>query len=136
MFMSRIQSFEFFKELLSGYAGIFMQLVFAVIFLYVVVMLINFFRDKFINKEVVSKKEDVLDLLTILYYLFFVSGIGFVSGNILQALLFMLSEMGSHTKYYDENAWDYLVIGVIFISIGLAFKFSVKKLKQDHKSNT
>ncbi|MGM0621932.1 MAG: hypothetical protein ACQETJ_12850, partial [Bacteroidota bacterium] len=72
------QSFNLNADFLGGFTSIFIKLVFAIIIVYLLVMVINFLRDKYINKEVNKQKDDISDLLIILNKLFYISGFGFV----------------------------------------------------------
>jgi len=85
--MDKKQSFNLNADFLGGYSSIFMKLIFILIAVFVLVMIINFLRDKFINKESNKKMDDISDLLIILNKLFYISGFGFVIANILHFFL-------------------------------------------------
>jgi len=72
--MDKKQSFNLNADFLGGYSSIFMKLIFILIAVFVLVMIINFLRDKFINKESNKKMDDISDLLIILNKLFYISG--------------------------------------------------------------
>lgn len=130
--MDQKQSFNLNADFLGGYSSIFMKLVFVIIAVYLIVMIMNFFRDKFINKQTDTKKDDISDLLTILNKLFFVSGIGFIIGNIFQFLLSQATENGSRMQSMNfKGEWDYLTFGIILIFIGIGFKIGKKVLKKE-----
>lgn len=130
--MDQKQSFNLNADFLGGFTSVFMKLVFAIIAVYLIVMILNFLRDKFIRKDPDSKKDDILSLLTILHKLFFVSGFGFIIANVFQ---FMLSEMGGrHSNMPSMNfrgEWEYLTFGIIIIFVGIGFKAGYKILKKN-----
>ena len=91
-------------------------------------MILNFLRDKFINKEVNTPKADISDLLVLLNKLFFFSGLGFVIGNILSAIF---SEIFRHHNSMNFNeGWGNLTFGIILIFIGIGLKEAIKILKK------
>lgn len=130
--MDQKQSFNLNADFLGGFSAIFMKLVFIIIAVYLLVMVLNFLRDKFLNTEPNKKKDDIADLLVILNKLFYVSGFGFVIANIFQFLLSQIdsrhSSMGS-MRFRGE--WDYLTFGIIIIFIGIGFKVGYKALKKN-----
>lgn len=126
--MDQKQSLNVGADFFSGFTAAFIQLVSLIIVVYLLLVLINFLRDKFINKETDTKKEEIGDLLIILNKLFFGGGIGFITANIFQSIL-------SHTPAPNMNPimnfrgeWDYLVFGIILISVGIGFKQANKTL--------
>ncbi|MGQ7868384.1 hypothetical protein [Sunxiuqinia sp. sy24] len=129
--MNQQQSFKLSPEALAGFSSVFMKLVFMIIAVYLLVMVINFLRDKFINQEVSSKKEDISDLLTILHKLFFFAGYGFIIANIMQYFFSKLPHRsGGMVNMNLRGEWDYLAFGVIIIFIGLGFKAANRILKK------
>lgn len=132
--MDQKQSFNLNADFLGGFTSIFIKLVFAIIIVYLLVMVINFLRDKYINKEVNKQKDDISDLLIILNKLFYISGFGFVIANIFQ---FLLSKIGSHHSSFSSmnfrGEWDYLTFGIIIIFIGIGFKVGNKIIKKNQK---
>ncbi|WP_372650764.1 hypothetical protein, partial [Draconibacterium sp.] len=94
--------------------------------------ILNFLRDKFINKEATKKKEEISDLLIILNKLFYISGFGFVIANIFQ---FLLSQIDSrHRNMPSMNfrgEWEYLTFGIIIIFVGIGFKVANKILQKN-----
>jgi hypothetical protein len=130
--MDQKQSFSLNADFLNGFASIFMKLVLAIIVIYLLIIILNFLRDKFINKEINTRKADITDLLTILNKLFFISGFGFVIGNIFNVILNQMTR--SHRAMPSMNfngAWDYLTFGIILIFIGIGFNAAKKVLKQE-----
>ena len=121
--MDQKQSFNLNADFFGGFSSIFMKLVFVIILVYIIIMVLNFLRDKFILKEINTKKDDIIDLLTILNKLFFVAGFGFIVGNIVQKLLTLMSEHGGNMPTMNfRGEWDYLTFGIILIFIGIGFK--------------
>ena len=122
------QSFNLNTSLFGGYPGLFIKLVTAIILIYGLVLIINILRDKFINKKEDYKQADYLDLFTILNRLLYISGYGFIIGNILQVLFNTMSNNKSPFKNIANmgEEWGYLTFGIIIIFIGLSFK-SIKK---------
>lgn len=121
--MDQKQSFNLNADFFGGFSSIFMKLVFVIILVYIIIMVLNFLRDKFILKEINTKKDDIIDLLTILNKLFFVAGFGFIVGNIVQKLLtLMSSQNGNMPTMNFRGEWDYLTFGIILIFIGIGFK--------------
>lgn len=127
--MDQKQSFSLNADFLGGFTSIFMKLVFAIIAVYIILLILNFLRDKFINKVTDSKSAHISSLLTILSKLFFISGFGFIIGNIVQILF---SQMTNHQSGFGtmnfRGDWDYLTFGIILIFIGLGFKAGNKAL--------
>ena len=68
--MDQKQSFNLTADLLNGFSSHFMNLVLIIIVVYMIIMILNFLRDKFVSKNKDPKKDDILDLLTILNKLF------------------------------------------------------------------
>jgi len=125
------QAVNFNTSLFEGYTGLFVKLVAAIIIIYGLVLIINILRDKFINKKEDYKQADYLDLFTILNRLFYISGYGFIIGNILQVLFNQMSDnkspFGNLANIASSGGeWGYLTFGIILIFIGLSFK-SIKK---------
>jgi hypothetical protein len=130
--MDQKQSFNLNADFLGGFTSIFMKLVFVIIAVYIIVLVLNFLRDKFINKVTDTKSDNISDLLIILNKLFFFSGFGFIIGNIVQNLF---SKMSNHNSSFGSmnfrGEWDYLTFGIILIFIGIGFKVGNKVLKKD-----
>ena len=130
--MDKKQSFNLNADFLGGFTSIFMKLVFIIIAVYLLIIIINFLRDKFINKEPNKKKDDISELLIILNKLFFISGFGFVIANIIQFLLSQISSRHSNMNPMNfRGEWEYLTFGIIIIFIGIGFKIGNKILKKD-----
>jgi len=119
----KTQSFNLNADFFGGFTSIFMKLVFAIIMVYIIIMILNFLRDKFIIKEPNTNKDDIIDLLTILNKLFFISGFGFIVGNIVQKILTLMSNQNGNMPTMNfRGEWDYLTFGIILIFIGIGFK--------------
>jgi uncharacterized membrane protein len=96
-------------------------------------MIINFLRDKFINKEAVSQKDNIVDLFKILYKLFLFSGFGFITGNIVNYIFSQpVRNRSSFMQAISFNSdWDYLTFGIILIFVGLGFKAAWELLNKE-----
>lgn len=129
--MDQKQAFNLTADFLNGFSSIFMKLVLLIIVVYLIIMILNFLRDKFINKQTDTKKDDILELLTILNKLFFVSGFGFVIGNIFQFLLSQIDDNHNMPMMNLKGDWDYLTFGIIIIFIGIGFKIGKNVLKKE-----
>nr|WP_320023031.1 hypothetical protein [uncultured Draconibacterium sp.] len=130
--MDQKQSFNLNADFLGGFTAVFMKLVFVIIVVYLLLMILNFLRDKFINNEATKQKEDISDLLIILHKLFYISGFGFVIANIFQ---FLLSQINSHHGNMPamnfRGEWEYLTFGIIIIFVGIGFKVANKILQKN-----
>ena len=70
------QSFNLSSDFLGGYTEVFIRIVMAIVLLYGFILIVNFFRDKFVKKESLSQEPHIVDLLSILNKLFYFSGLG------------------------------------------------------------
>jgi len=127
---SQHQSFNMESSIFSDFSMLFIKLVMAIIAVYVIILILNFLRDKFISKVTDPKKEGISDLLALLSKLFFLSGFGFIIGNIVQQIL----EMGAGrnhmvTAVNFRGDWDYLTFGIILIFVGIGLKSGKKMLE-------
>ncbi|WP_159517758.1 hypothetical protein [Sunxiuqinia indica] len=130
--MDKKQSFNLNADFLGGFTSIFMKLVFIIIAVYLLILILNFLRDKFINQEATKKKDDISDLLIILNKLFYVSGFGFVIANIIQFLFSQIPVRHSNMASMNfRGEWEYLTFGIIIIFIGVGFKVGNKMLKKN-----
>ena len=129
--MDQKQSFNLTADFFNGFSSIFMKLVLVIIVVYLIIMILNFLRDKFINKQTDTKKDDILELLTILNKLFFVSGFGFAIGNIFQYLFSQIDDSHSMPMMNIKGDWDLLAFGIIMIFMGIGFKIGKKVLKRE-----
>jgi hypothetical protein len=122
--MNQNQSFNLNADFLYGFSGIFLKVVFLVFLVYIIIMAINFLRDKFISTPTDPKKEDIIELLTVLNKLFFVSGFGFILGDIVQNMLNQANRTQPMMSF--RGNWDYITFGIIIILIGIAFRVAKK----------
>jgi len=129
--MDQKQSYNISADFLGGFSSIYMHLVFVIIAVYIIILILNFLRDKFINHSTNTKKDDIIDLLTVLNKLFFTSGFGFISGNIFQAILSQLSNRRGFPVMNIRGEWDYLTFGIILIFIGIGFKMGKKAIMKE-----
>ena len=129
--MDQKQSFNLTADYLNGFSTYFMKLVVLIILVYLFIMIMNFLRDKYINKQTDSKKDDIIDLFTILNKLFIISGFGFIVGNIIQAIFSMAQRNHNIPSLNFRGNWDYLTFGIIIIFIGIAFKIAKNVLKKE-----
>jgi len=131
--MNPKQSFNLSTDFLGDFSSIFMKLVLLIVVVYIIIMILNFLRDKFLNKQTDTKKDDILELLAILNKLFFVSGFGFIIGNIVQMFFTHIYIFSSGQPNYINN-WDYLTFGIILIFIGMGFKYGRNILKKENQN--
>ncbi len=131
--MEQQQFFNLTPDFSPGFIVLFVKLVFFIILVYLSVLVMNFLRDKFINKVTDTKKGDIFDLLIILNKLFFVSGFGFIIANIIQFLLNQITRNGSAMIWGNGSAmiWDYLAFGIILIFVGIGFKHANKTINNN-----
>lgn len=127
--MEHKQSFNVTADFLSGFTALFIKLIFLIILVYLIVLLMNFLRDKFVNKVTDTKKDDIADLLTILNKVFFLSGFGFIVANIIQFVLNQISNQRSNPLMSFGGEWDYLTFGIILIFVGISFKNANKAIR-------
>ena len=115
------QSFNVNADFLGGYPQVFIKLIVLIVLVYALILILNFFRDKFIHKPENPKKDNITDLVIILNKLFFITGFGFVIANLLQMLL--TSATGSRNRVMNFGGdWDYATFGVILIFAGIGFR--------------
>lgn len=126
------QSFNIPTDFFGSFFSLFINLVFLIVIAYLLILVLNFFRDKFINKDSPVKYQDHLELITILQKLFFVSGFGFVIANILQFLLSQMSGNRANVVQFVGD-WDYLTFGIILIFVGMGFGAGKKLVLKDRK---
>lgn len=126
------QSFNIPADFFGSFFSLFINLVFLIVIAYLLILVLNFFRDKFINKDSPIKYQDHLELITILQKLFFVSGFGFVIANILQFLLSQMSGNRANVVQFVGD-WDYLTFGIILIFVGMGFGAGKKLVLKDRK---
>ncbi len=128
--MNSNQAFSFWGD----YSLLFIRLVFAFLFIYALILILNFLRDKFILKEISTKKESVSELLLILNKLFLMSGLGFmVSSGVYSAIVGISRNMFNGSVNFG-NSLNYLVFGILLIFIGLGFK-SANKIADKQKTS-
>jgi hypothetical protein len=127
--MDQKQSFNLTADFLNGYSSYFIKLVFVIIAVYLIIMILNFLRDKFINTPTDNKRDDILELLTILNKLFLISGLGFIIGAFFQALFDQAAR--NHKIPTFRGIGDYFVFGIIIIFIGIGFKVAKNVLKKE-----
>lgn len=131
--MNPNQSLNLNADFLGGFSAVFLKIVFAIIAVYVLIMILNFLRDKFINQETDSKKDDISDLLSILNKLFFISGFGFIIGNIVHFMLSQISRNNGNMAMSFRGEWDYFTFGIILIFIGIGLKSGKELMVKDRK---
>ena len=131
--METKQSFNINADFLGGYSSLFSKLVFVIIAVYLIIVLFNFLRDKFIIKEPSTKRDNITDLLSILHKLFYLSGFGFIVANLVMVLLSAMSGRNSFPSLNLPGKWDYLVFGIILIFTGIGCKLAKKVLVNEQK---
>ena len=120
--MNPNQTFNLSSVFPVQHSALFLRIVTLLIIVYVVILIINFLRDKFINPEPSSRRDDISGLLILLYKLFQISGIGFLVIALLQFVFGI-----DHRNFGD--AQNSAVFAVLLIFLGLAFKAAMKNLK-------
>ena len=128
------QTFNVSPEFLGGYTEVFVRIVMVIILFYAFILILNFFRDKFIKKETLSQKPHIVGLLSILNKLFYLSGFGFAIANFLQVLL--NKQRGNEIMPSFTGTWDYLTFGIILIFMGVGFRLAKKVILKENKTDT
>ena len=127
------QTFNLSPEFLGGYTEVFVRIVMTIILFYGFILILNFFRDKFIKKETLSQKPHIVDLLSILNKLFYLSGFGFVIANFLRVIL--NKQRGNEIMPSFTGTWDYLTFGIILIFMGVGFRLAKKVILKEKKTD-
>ncbi|MEI6950791.1 hypothetical protein V9K67_26650 [Paraflavisolibacter sp. H34] len=124
------QSLNFQADLFASYSTLFVKFVALIILIYALVIVVNFFRDKYINKTETAHREDILGLLSLLNKLLFFSGFGFVVANIFQVVLNEITrDSGPQMSFHGK--WDYLTFGIILIFMGSGLKYGKKVILKE-----
>ena len=132
--MGKEQSISINSDFFGDYTSTFIKLITIIISVYVIIIILNFLRDKFINKETNNRKDEITGLLALLNKLFVISGIGFIIANIIQWFLNTLTRNNpDHLAMNFKGVWDHLTFGVILIFIGIALKSGWKILNKNKK---
>ncbi|MCM4169104.1 hypothetical protein KCTC52924_00130 [Arenibacter antarcticus] len=129
--MEKQQSFNMNVPFIEGYDVLFVKLVLTIILFCTLLSILNFLRDKFINKTTEPKKQDFTTLLIVMNKLFFIGGFGFVIANIISVIFSQMRRNSNLPNLRVGGEWDYLIFGIILIFIGIAFKTSRKVLKKE-----
>ena len=127
------QTFNVSPEFLGGYTEVFVKIVMTTILFYGFILILNFFRDKFIKKETLSQKPHIVDLLSILNKLFYLSGFGFAIANVLRVIL--NKQRGNEIMPSFTGTWDYLTFGIILIFMGVGFRLAKKVILKEKKTD-
>ncbi|GGF73743.1 hypothetical protein [Wenyingzhuangia marina] len=134
--MKENQSFNLNTNFMNNFSYLFVKLVFIIIITFLIIMVINFLRDKFINQEKATTKNSIIDLIFILNKLFYISGFGFVIANIFQMIFSKISDSNSRIPNFKiTGEWEYLTFGIIIIFIGISFKVIYKTLSKKEKED-
>ena len=134
--MKENQSFNLNTNFMNNFSYLFVKLVFIIIISFLIIMVINFLRDKFINQEKATTKNSIIDLIFILNKLFYISGFGFVIANIFQMIFSKISDSNSRIPNFKiTGEWEYLTFGIIIIFIGISFKVIYKTLSKKEKED-
>ena len=128
------QTFNLSPEFLGGYTEVFVRIVMVIILFYGFILILNFFRDKFIKKETLSQEPHIVDLLSILNKLFYLSGFGFAIANFLRVIL--NKQRGNEIMPSFTGTWDYLTFGIILIFMGVGFRLAKKVILREKKTDT
>ncbi len=106
--MDQKQSFNLNIDFLGGFTSIFLKLFFVIIAVFLIVLILNFLRDKFINKSTDMRKDNISDL--------------------------HISQLTNHGGLGTINFRadrDYLTFGIILIFLGIGFRDGNSALKND-----
>ncbi|MBS2098411.1 hypothetical protein [Carboxylicivirga linearis] len=122
--MNTNQSFNLSADIFGSLPAIFMKLVFVIITVYVIMMILNFLRDKFIHKESTKKEDHIDNLLILLSKIFLISGFGFIIANTVKLFLQQATTRGNIQK----GEWNDLTFGIIIIFISIALNAGRKVL--------
>ena len=134
--MKENQSFNLNTNFMNNFSYLFVKLVFIIIITFLIIMVINFLRDKFINQEKATTKNSIIDLIFILNKLFYISGFGYVIANIFQMIFSKISDSNSRIPNFKiTGEWEYLTFGIILIFIGISFKVIYKTLSKKEKED-
>ncbi len=127
------KTFNLSPNIFSSFIELFCWMVFTIIIAYLLIMGINFLREKFLVNDKPLAKGSFLELIAILGTLLSLAGFGFIVANIFQQVLNVLSN--NHMSLPGE--WNYLTFGIISVFIGLAFKRIAKTIskKEDNALN-
>jgi hypothetical protein len=130
------QSFDLSENFFGGHTALFIKIFFAVIIVYFLILVLNFFRNKFIKTEGIEKtNNDMIDLLSILNKLFVLAGYGFIIGNIIHFLLSAVSHSDRNNGFMKlKDEWDYLTFGIILLFIGIGFKHGKESILKDRNA--
>ena len=113
------QTFNLNQDFMNNYTSIFTKIIIAIIVVYAIVTVINFLRDKYVNKAMDTLNSDYLELLLLLHKIFVISGWGFIIGNMLQIPLKLIRPNKNNLFKNLQGDYDYLIFGVIIIFIGI-----------------
>lgn len=117
-------------NLLNNYSALFVKLILILIVAYLLVMLFNLIRDKFISPTTEAKKDDITGLFIILYKLFIFGGWGFIVGNLVEVFLSLITKGAFHAPQLNIGSWDYLLFGIILIFVGKGLNAGIQQLKK------
>jgi len=121
--MNPSQTFNLSSVFPVQYSTVFLKIIALLIIVYIVILIINFLRDKFINPEPSSRQEDLAGLLILLAKIFQISGIGFL----VIALLQFVFGLDHHNFREAQNS---VVFAVLIFFLSIAFKAASKSLKK------
>lgn len=110
----------------TGLIPLFLNFTMVVVCVYVIILVINFFRDKFINPEPTSHREDISGLLLILFKLFQYGAYGIFVISFF-SLLFGIE----HQNF--KPARECFVYAILIFFLGLAFRAAWKALNPKSK---
>lgn len=127
--MDQTQSFQVTNDFFSGLIPTFTKFVFLIILVYLLISLLNFIKDKFINKEAETAKENIGDLVILLHKLFFFSGIGFIIANLIEFVFSQGKKSYGNPIMSFRGEWDYLTFGIILIFVGIGLKSANKAIR-------
>jgi uncharacterized membrane protein len=102
--------------------SVFIKIFSFILILYVLLLIYDFLREKYILKETSENKNNKLHtLLTLISKLFIISGYGFILLNIIHVIL-------SELTHRSEINWNNLAFGILILFMGIGFNKGLKTI--------
>lgn len=114
------------NSILSNPTGIFLKILLYIIIVYLFILTVNFFRDKFINKEIRDHNPKFIDFLTVLYKISMFAGFGVLIGTFIEHFFNSINH-----SYESILSWGNLSVGIILVCIGMGLKNAKKEITSE-----